>query len=93
MFHVGQKIARFREYPSWAKETRVPRMGEPITVSHVGKNWEGVDYIEVAEYPNVAGHLGYEASYFRPVVEKKTDISIFTKIVDDASKSRVHELS
>jgi hypothetical protein len=31
-------------------------------------------------------NVGYNADRFRPVIEKKTDISIFARILDDVSK-------
>jgi hypothetical protein len=36
--------------------------------------------------------LAWKANRFRPVVERKTDISTFTQILDDVSAGRVREL-
>jgi hypothetical protein len=41
---------------------------------------------EIMRYGVSQGEAGYCISRFRPVIEKKTDISIFTRILDDVSK-------
>jgi hypothetical protein len=48
----------------------------------------GLTFKEIALItgPNISGGEEYSARCFRPVIEKKTDISIFTRILDDVSK-------
>jgi hypothetical protein len=83
-FRVGQKVARVsgRQVAPW-----VPPVDVVCTVSWVG--WEqGQEVINLEEYPALGGafHPYYLAIFFRPTTEKKTDISIFTRILDKVNK-------
>jgi uncharacterized Zn-finger protein len=81
-FLVGQKVARV-----WGRALApgVPPLEKVCTVSWVGVDDAGQEVINITEYP--ASSTGvyipyYHARYFRPITEKKTDISVFTRILD-----------
>jgi hypothetical protein len=82
-FHVGQKVERIGGV---AEHPNPPPFHTPLTVSWVGVvYWRGRAYegIDLQEFPSSTA--GYCAAYFRPVVERKTDISVFTKILERES--------
>lgn len=87
-FHVGQKVVRVGGDATTRPDVRAPKIGEVVTVSAAyGTVWG--DAIQVCEYPipsNKKYGEGMMAAYFRPAVTPKTDISIFTKILDDVKK-------
>lgn len=86
-FQVGQKVARISGESERA--TPCPPIGEVVTVCNVylatcdcgcGKP---ETMIELTEYPAPAEGCflaGWVARHFRPVVESKTDISVFTRL-------------
>lgn len=85
MFIVGQKVVCVEGEvdPDW--HGAVPRIGTVYTVSWTGvsEGWD-VEIIDLVELPSPAEkefERGYQASCFRPVVERKTDISIFTAML------------
>lgn len=57
---------------------------EPDALGNIGL-W----FVEIADAPTRGGKFttSFRASRFRPAVERKTDISIFTKMLDGASRS------
>lgn len=82
-FHVGQKVVCVN-----ADHSQVLVEGRVYTVESVfgqvlptalGKKDTGVSLHEV--FPTRSG-LGFAASRFRPVVERKTDISIFQAMLE-----------
>jgi len=86
-FHVGQKVTLKRNSGLfWLNERgetpapgiKGPVHGEIYTVvrCRMGVRSELLSFAELETY-------SYDASAFRPVVERKTDIGIFTKILDD----------
>lgn len=84
MFYVGQKVVcvdgKPRNYPHCAV-----RAGAVYTVSKIMHSIYG-DSLHVAEVDG--DYWGFYADRFRPVVERKTDISIFTAMLNP-SKQRV----
>jgi hypothetical protein len=92
MFHVGQKVVCIAQASSPYGEA-VPQVGSVYTIREVCDGQEyGPCYrlIEIANPP-----MGYADGYrecdfthrlFRPVIEKKTDISVFTQILDKVNK-------
>jgi hypothetical protein len=81
-FRVGQKVCRI----GGGSKSRVtlPPLHEPVTVSNVFVTHWGNINIEIAEYPapECAEFVaGFHSKYFRPVVERKTDISIFQRML------------
>jgi hypothetical protein len=97
-FHVGQKVTMKKECAGnpWrnpygephAPGIKFPIYGEVYTVAKC-LMWEGGwgEHLSLAEFvdspPGYSEPYVYEAAAFRPVVERKTDISVFTKILDD----------
>ena len=83
MFFVGQKVARTPNTYNVGAHPQ-PEIGEVVTVSKIlfcpcGKLLQFIEY----EWPgNEDIFPGYNAEAFRPIVEKKTDISIFTKMLN-----------
>jgi hypothetical protein len=83
MFYVGQKVARVGGLALQASYG-YPPMDVPCTVTNVFTTPEGTLQIELAEYPSPDdefNYAGWRAKFFRPIVEKKTDISIFEEIL------------
>lgn len=81
-FHVGQKVVCIDD--SWTDlngrpdcRPEDPRKGSVYEIASIA---EGV-WLYLQEIPN---GVGYESCSFRPVVERKTDISIFTKMLNPA---------
>jgi hypothetical protein len=96
-FRVGQKVACIRndwnsdDPPGWAPPTlnrALPQVGEVFTIC--GLREDG--FLNLEEMWIVGRDAGDTISFdwaaFRPLIEKKTDISVFTKILDDVSKRR-----
>jgi hypothetical protein len=54
--------------------------GRVYTISGIG-TWNGRLHVDVAEVERVDPGLGWRADRFRPIVERKTDISIFTAML------------
>ncbi len=89
-FRVGQKVVCVDDIPSPGKVwyTQKPTVGHVYTVSGHGVGYYG-DYpvIFVAELNNPL--IGYRETRFRPIVERKTDISIFKAMLTPASKKEL----
>lgn len=77
-FRVGQKVVCIKEpIPQADCKYAIFEKGALYTVTLIEECSLGT-FITVAElHPNVTG----EACGFRPVVERKTDISVFTKML------------
>lgn len=87
MFRIGQKVARFAGKENYAIQygAPFPKLHEPCTVSNIFEDEDGEIHIELVEYPSPARdefQAGFRAKFFRPVVERKTDISIFTAMLN-----------
>lgn len=81
-FGVGQKVTPVAKNPFWvllgkAQETTGPKHGDICTVTQTGGAM-GYSIIWLAEFP---GPRSFVSSAFRPVVERKTDISIFVRML------------
>lgn len=81
-FRVGQKVARVG---GGAKVPTVnyPPLHKPCTVVNAYSD-EGVPMIELLEYPNPKSETrcaGFRAQFFRLVVERKTNIDVFTAML------------
>jgi hypothetical protein len=83
-FHVGQKVVCIDD--GWNKATdpfgnyldipqRVPMLNEVLQVTRIEEHF-GVPLLGFSEIINLWDHR-----CFRPVVERKTDISIFTAML------------
>ena len=95
MFHVGQKVECINVVPIFSGDMDGLACGRIYTVRWVGrfrypntyKPWEGpaIKLHEIIrpnyqQFPDYSD-MPYAASRFRPVVERKTDISIFTRML------------
>jgi hypothetical protein len=86
-FHVGQKVACIDDRPSgpWTRRwlvlhcvytvARILPPIDPEYQDHLGSTF-GVDLLEIPDKPN-----GFGGLRFRPIIERKTDISIFTAML------------
>lgn len=100
MFKVGQKVVCVDNNPhpgrGWPKG-ECPSKGVIYTIKDMWIDFkESVEVFEFVELNRPISSImfgyksGYAASRFRPVVERKTDISIFTAILNPAkTKERV----
>jgi len=102
-FRVGQKVVCVtnevhEEGRMWRDDA--PTVGAVYTVSH---EWwrdgrQHLSFIELERHPEAKkiwamcgkGRLGYGAWRFRPVTEKKTDISIFKAILNKENAKKSH---
>lgn len=105
MFQVGQKVVRVGSKTIGGHTLRVrnftyPKIGEVCTVATIN-HWPYGTIVTLREHDN--SHLirhehnrsgyepGFDARAFRPLVERKTDISIFTKMLDSKEKIMARE--
>jgi hypothetical protein len=91
MFYVGQKVVCVNDRASHGfpqNDMGGLTAGQIYTVSKVGvRSWlDGAPCIFVAEIFRGDSERGFWEHRFRPVVDRKTDISIFTKILNDVNK-------
>jgi hypothetical protein len=92
VFRVGQKVVcvdASDDIPGtsiWKADA--PIEGEVYTVLKVGASrCDGVPALLLLEIKNTAiWDFSYRASRFRPIVERKTDISIFTAMLNPSRK-------
>ena len=78
-FKVGQKVVCVDARPRQVSRT-ILRHGEIYTIVALPMSPDGLQGVEVAEVKSIAP-FGFWANRFRPVVERKTDISVFTKML------------
>jgi hypothetical protein len=99
MFHVGQKVVCVSDdwHLNGERHTfrGLPIVGDVFTIRAIVLNefQGGVSGLRFAELVlsqhsrfDGNGEGAFIATHFRPVTEKPTDISIFTRILDDVSK-------
>lgn len=85
-FHVGQKVVCIDDNFS-RKFVTNPVMSKIYTLREVYPFADGIGVLldeirnEPRQWSDDYGEPGFRASRFRPVVEKKTDISIFTEML------------
>ncbi len=87
-FRVGQKVVCVNDKPS--RFTGLPtnvREGGVYTVTKTFLHPRGIPCVLLSEIEVPIHHLGYDASRFRPVVERKTDISIFTAMLNPSKQT------
>jgi hypothetical protein len=94
-FRVGQKVVCVDARGLSGKPWAYPKKGEVYTVDGYAKHWMGGEGVVLREVVNIfrGSPQPFAASRFRPVVDRKTDISTFTKILDDVNAGRVRELA
>lgn len=84
MFYVGQKVVCVNDDPDNYGRPVIVVKGQVYTVSRAF-DWLGVRALLFVEV-SPGGEPGWCASRFRPVVERKTDISIFTAMLNPSDK-------
>jgi hypothetical protein len=87
-FRVGQKVVCVSDMIIRMAEFVVqPRVGCIYTVRDVYRslgNFDAIHLVEIKNGLHISGReFGFHAVRFRPVVERKTDISVFTKMLTD----------
>jgi hypothetical protein len=92
-FRIGQKVVCIEE-PQWPAfsysdfpYTEFPRMGGMYTIRWIGPGKDETPCVLLREITNPdrgSGEPTFYARRFRPAVERRTDISIFTKMLTDA---------
>jgi hypothetical protein len=102
MFYVGQKVVcieiTFAGSHSLAMQRvrkygiNLPTVRDVYTVSRLGEE-KGMPVVHLCEIGNwhLAPHIypeppGYPSRWFRPAVERKTDISIFTDMLNPSDE-------
>lgn len=94
-FRVGQKVVCISAEYQRNAPPPYPVVGTVATVSWVGIIAEHIDRddnglsIDLVEFPSPETNdywRGYRAMDWRPIVERKTDITIFTEILRKSSK-------
>jgi hypothetical protein len=91
MIHVGQKVVCVDDSLSELRDVDeiLPTKGKIYTIrAIVRRSSLGFHLVEITNEPyryrDGFGELSFKASRFRPVVERKTDISIFTAMLTPA---------
>lgn len=80
-FHVGQKVVCVDDSPNRLGEECPVKRGPIYIVSDVGMAWDG-PYLNIEGVRLARQYFGFAVERFRPIVEKKTDISIFTAMLN-----------
>jgi len=87
MFRIGQKVVCIKNNMTAGTRRRrgvdYPDVGGVYTVAAAWTGEAGYGLLQFYELrlPKKYRKWGFRASYFRPVVERKTDISIFTAML------------
>jgi hypothetical protein len=96
-FHVGQKVCCVDDEPDagreWSgaalKAGTVYTIRDFVSDHYPGENELCVRLVEVIrQYDG----FGFRASRFRPVVERKTDISVLTALLEPKNHKRIREV-
>jgi hypothetical protein len=85
-FYVGQRVVCVRDDNDVFGREMIIKKGSIYTVaSLVTSNWgrDGVTLVEVSPPPGVVGWLN---ELFRPITERKTDISIFKAMLNPSKQ-------
>jgi hypothetical protein len=80
-FRVGQKVVCVDDVPREGGNCRV-KYGHVYTVAAIGMSTRNRPFLIVAEI-DPSPYEGWHRDRFRPAVERKTDISIFTRMLTD----------
>lgn len=94
MFHIGQKVVCVGTFTHGGYGTeKLPTEGGVYTIRDLIRIDGGELGLRVEEVinPPMQYQQGYveacfNARFFRPVIERKTDISVFTRILDKVNK-------
>lgn len=93
MFRVGQKVVCV-DVSYFGPNTSLLRKGDVYTIASVDAYEDahgeyGVTLVEIIPQPAPGWRDGFRASRFRPVVERKTDISIFTAMLNPTKEPAI----
>lgn len=83
MFMAGQKVVCINN-STWAFWAEVPKVGPIYTISATWRHNDGselVDLVELSCRHHFLCCFGFVGARFRPIVERSTDISVFTKML------------
>jgi hypothetical protein len=83
MFYVGQKVVCI-DNSTWAFWCERPLVGPIYTISASWRHSSGEELVDLVELPcrdHFLVAFGFVGARFRPIVERKTDISIFKKML------------
>jgi hypothetical protein len=86
-FYVGQKVVCVNDAGLAGASYSHPMRGNIYTISAIGL-FDGAPHVDVVEFVLYPVPLAWKAYRFRPAIQRKTDITIFTEILD---KSRSKE--
>jgi hypothetical protein len=97
MFHVGQKVVCLKEGP-WVATYggpcpagSFPVNGEVVTIREIVRH-DGRGFLRFHEHRNPVHWGGPETAFaaerFRPIIERKTDISCFVRILDKVNSKQ-----
>lgn len=78
-FRVGQKVCCVRDTDPFGRDTWV-NLGGIYEVSDVFL-WGNIECVRLCGAPADLNKIGWRGSMFRPLIERKTDISIFTAML------------
>ncbi len=95
MFYSGQKVVCVDDSPSVYGDESGLVKGDIYTVNKVMYSAEAdrtcLDIVEVPNDWDNSWYWGFRPERFRPVTEKKTDISVFKEIVTKVPQTKVTE--
>ena len=94
MFHVGQKVVCIdARTPVGCTQELKP--GGIYTIADISEYWDGIGIrlVEIKAEQTRRYIDAFRVERFRPIVEKKTDISVFTDILDRVNKSEREPVS
>jgi hypothetical protein len=98
LFRVGQKVVcvdASGRRPWWDDEA--PIEGRVYTIARIffDIDCEVLEFVELKRCQRSRGwhgcDIGYDARRFRPIVERKTDISVFTKMLTPKKRELVRD--
>lgn len=90
MFHVGQKVVCVDASPDLNGEPTPAALNTVYTVDGIDACGPHCCGLILAEVPLHLGRWSHCSMRFRPIVERKTDISVFHKILrKSARKDRI----
>ena len=102
MFFVGQKVVCINDgindfkLPGWSYDySEFPiKKDEIYTIRWLGESQDGQLTMKLKEVPDRReGDGGYVRERFRPLVEKKTDISLFKSMLNGSLKEKKARLN
>jgi hypothetical protein len=88
VFRVGQKVVCIEDRPIYGGVWRddVPVKGNVYTIARIRPGVYG-DYVSF-DLVELKSRIGYRASRFRPVVERKTSIAVFTAMLNTSKQGQ-----